>query len=109
MYPLGRRKKKRNPAPEERPSGIVILEFFDERNGQDQFSLELSEEDFAHYEAMAERTGVPVEDLMVELAEEKMRERSTQWVIPQVDAFGRVSVEGGTPVDLSAVRNGRSE
>lgn len=104
---MGRRKKKK-PEPTGELSGTVVLEFFDERNGKDQFSLELSQEDFARYEAMAERTGVPVEDLMVELAEEKMRERNTQWVIPQVDSFGRVSLEGGTPVDMSALRSGRS-
>lgn len=109
MYPLGRRKKKSTPEPTPSRSGTVVLEFFDERSGQDQFSLELSEEDFARYEEIAERRGVSIEDLMVEVAEEKIRERNTQWVLPQVDAFGRVSLEGGVPVDLSGLRSGRGE
>jgi len=106
---MGRRKKKRNSEPTEHSPGTVVLEFFDERNGQNQFSLELSEDDFAHYEEMAERTNVPIEELMAQLAEEKIQERNTQWVIPLVDAFGRISMEGATPVDLSAMRNGRGE
>lgn len=81
----------------------VILEFFDERDGSDQFTMELSEEDFARYEAIAKSLGTPIEDFMAEIAEQQMQEQNTQWIIPTFDAFGRVTLEGGTPMDLSNI------
>jgi len=81
----------------------VILEFFDERDGSDQFTMELSVEDFERYEAAAASSGVSIEDFMVKIAEQELQDRSTQWVTPQLDAFGRVTLEGGTPMDLSNI------
>lgn len=81
----------------------VILEFFDERTGADQFTMELSQEAFARYEAVAASQGVPIEDFMAKIAEDEIQERNTQWIIPTLDAFGRVTLEGGTPMDLSNI------
>jgi len=87
----------------------VILEFFSEDDGSDQFTMELSREDFERYEAIAAGLGTPIEDFMVKVAEKELRERNTQWVIPEVDAFGRVILEGGTPMDLSNIAGTTAE
>ena len=84
-------------------SETVVLEFFDETTGEDKFTMELSQEDFDSYSAMAESIGVPIEDFMVGIAEREIQERNTQWVIPEVDSFGRLILENSTPVDLSNV------
>lgn len=87
----------------EQGQDMVVLEFFDETTGEDKLTMELSQEDFDSYSAMAESIGVPIEEFMVGIAEREIQERNTQWVIPEVDSFGRLILDGATPVDLSNV------
>jgi hypothetical protein len=94
---------KRRKSKIEESQRTVVLEFFDERDGSDQFTMELSEEDFARYETIAASEGTPIEEFMAKVAEREIQERNTQWVIPTLDAFGRATLEGGTPLDLSNI------
>lgn len=82
----------------------VVLEFFSKDDGSDQFTLELAREDFERYELIAANLGVPIEDLMVQLAEAQVYERNTQWLVPSVAEDGTISFEAGMPVDLNDVQ-----
>lgn len=83
--------------------GTMILEFFNKDDGSDQFTMELSVEDFERYSEIAENTGVPIEDFMVQLAEAQIREHNTQWMIPGVDEEGNISLEGAIPVEIPSL------
>ena len=90
----------------EEPQGsadTVKLEFYSKDDGADQFAVELSREDFEHYQGVAENMGVPIEDLMLQLVEAQLYEQNTQWVLPAVDSEGEMSFEGATPVDLESL------
>jgi len=103
---MSRRKKTKREHKPNSPrgtKGTVVLEFFDERNGEDQFTLELTEEDFAKYEEIARERGITIEELMVQVAEREIEERNTQWVLPTVDSFGRLDLANGMPMDFSNI------
>lgn len=96
-------KREHRPNSPRGTEGTVVLEFFDERNGEDQFTLELTQADFARYEEIARERGITIEELMVQVAEREIEERNTQWVLPTVDSFGRLDLANGTPMDLSNI------
>jgi len=99
---MSRRKKRAAEQDrEDAQQGTVVLEFFDERDGRGQFTMELSQEDFARYEQIAASKGVPIEELMAEIAEREIEDRNSYWVLPKVDSFGRLDLANGTPMDFS--------
>lgn len=98
---MGRNRKSKKVAPEERESlEVVTLEYFNHETGEDEFMIELTKKDFDQYVIAAEELGMEIEDLVLNAARKEINDLNTQWVLPSIDDDGNIDVSKGTPVDI---------